>query len=173
MKKLGICDMSKKLIVISIILVSLSVVFASCSSDKKGNESPTVAVTDSNGTTHYYELVTDEDGNALTTDNEQAVFVEIVTDKDGTYITNEHTTVMPFDNGSVNQNSSANSTEKNNGDILDADNTVNFESFSPKPDTTETVAQSTTSTTKQETTSTTESTNPPATDSEGWVTKWY
>ena len=173
MKKLGICDMSKKLIVISIILVSLSVVFASCSSNNNTNESSTVAVTDSNGITHYYEPVTDKDGNALTTDNEQAVFVEIVTDKNGTYITNEHTTVMPFDNGSVNQNSSANSTEKNNGDILDADNTVNFESSSSHTATTETVAQSTTSTTKQETTSTTESTNPPATDSDGWITKWY
>lgn len=163
MKKLGICDMSKKLIVISIILVSLSVVFASCSSNNNTNESSTVAVTDSNGITHYYEPVTDKDGNALTTDNEQAVFVEIVTDKNGTYITNEHTTIMPFDNGSVNQNSSANSTEKSNGDILDADNTVNFEANS----------NPTTETTAQSTVSVTESDIPPATDSEGWITKWY
>ena len=198
--------MKNRIIFASLMLVLASVILVSCKQDKKTDGSATVAVTDSSGITHYYELVTDKGGNAVTEDKNQAVFAEIVTDKSGAYITNGHTTVLPIEN-EVNQDLISNSTKKNpsytekSGNIAEADNTVNFElsglnpvteentTATAKPDTTKTSPASTkpvatktspastkpddAKTSEVSATSAIKSTNPPATDSNGWVTKWY
>lgn len=186
--------MKNRIIFASLMLALASVILVSCKQGKKTDGSATVAVTDSSGATHYYELVTDKGGNAVTEDKNQAVFAEIVTDKSGAYIANGHTTVMPIEN-EVSQDRILNSTKKNpsytekSGDIAEADNTVNFElsvlspvteentTATAKPDTTKTAVASTepddTKTSAVSATSAIKSTNPPATDSNGWVTKWY
>ena len=100
-------NMKKQLLIISIIVVIVSI-FVSCSVNKEGNiQLPsTTDVTDEQGTTHYYEPVTDDNGNVSTIDGNQSIFVEIetqsngkaVTKKDGTYVTDEHTTALPIEN---------------------------------------------------------------------------
>ena len=82
-----------------VIIVSI---FVSCSVNSISETVSTTAVTNINGTTHYYEPVTDDKGNISTTDKNQGVFAEIetqpygkaVTAKDGTYVTNENTTIL-------------------------------------------------------------------------------
>lgn len=95
------CNMKKKLFIISVIVVIVSI-FVSCSANSSSENANTTAVTDIKGITHYYEIVTDNHGNVSTTENEQGVFAEIetqsngkaVTKKNGTYVTNENTTIL-------------------------------------------------------------------------------
>lgn len=138
--------MHKKLIMVSILLVAAAVIFASCSSEKSNDAASAAAVTDNCGVTHYYEPVTD---------------------KNGTHITNENATVLPMENGFVHPSNCASApsyTEKNSENISD-DNTVCFESASSNPAANGTTAKSTASAAT--------SAQPPATDSAGWITKWY
>lgn len=105
----------------------------------------TTAVTNSNGTTHYYEPVTDDNGNVSTIDGNQSIFVEIetqsngkaVTKKDGTYVTNEHTTALPIENTTDNPSSTIKPvTEKSSDTTNDnADNNVDFEPDKPTEET--------------------------------------
>ena len=88
-------NMKKQLLIISIIVVIVSI-FVSCSVNKEGNiQLPsTTDVTDEQGTTHYYEPVTENESTS--------VFAEIVTDdkgeavtkKNGKCVTKEHTTIL-------------------------------------------------------------------------------
>ena len=97
--------MKKQLLIISIIVVIVSI-FVSCSVNSISENISTTAVTDSNGTTHYYEPVTDDEGNISTTAKNKGVFAEIetqsngkaVTKKNGEYVTNEHTTALSIEN---------------------------------------------------------------------------
>lgn len=72
--------MKKQLLIISIIVVIVSI-FVSCSVNKEGNiQLPsTTAVTDEQGTTHYYQPVTENKSTS--------VFAEIVTDDKGKAVT--------------------------------------------------------------------------------------
>ena len=176
----------KKQILIIPIIVLIVTIFVSCSADSGIENISTTAVTDSNGTTHYYEPVTDDKGNISTTDKNQGVFAEIetqsngkaVTKKDGKYVTNEYTTVLPLDSVTDDSITTKPSTEKSSSDttknIGDADNVVEFEPAK----TTEETKPSTTTTTKKETTNTTTETAPQkniqsATDKDGWIKRWY
>lgn len=175
--------MKKRLAIVSLIIVIVSL-FVACSENSGSEVVSTTAVTDSNGTTHYYEPVTDDKGNVSTAAKNQGVFDEIetqsnskaVTKKDGTYVTNEHTTILPID--SVIDNSSIitkSTTEKSSSTTnSNADNNIDFEPNKPTGETN----QTTSITTKKEiTTSITETTTQkeiqPATDKNGWITKWY
>ena len=98
-------NMKKQLLIISIIVVIVSI-FVSCSVNKEGNiQLPsTTAVTDEQGTTHYYQPVTENKSTS--------VFAEIVTDdkgkavtkKNGEYVTKEHTTILTTAKEAVRQN---------------------------------------------------------------------
>ena len=132
--------MKKQLLIISIIVVIVSI-FVSCSASSSSEDILTTAVTNSNGITHYYEPVTDDNGNISTIDGNQSIFVEIetqsngkaVTKKDGTYVTNEHTTVLPFDDETA---KSISSTEKSSNTTNEcADNNVDFEPDKPTEET--------------------------------------
>lgn len=166
--------MKKQLFIFSILIVIISI-FVSCSTNSSSEVISTTAVTNSNGTTHYYEPVTDDNGNVSTIDGNQGIFVEIetqsngkaVTKKDGTYVTNEHTTVLPFDDETA---KSISSTEKSSNTTNDnADNNVDFEPDKPTGE----AKPSTSTTTEKPKTTATQKTTQPATDKDGWITKWY
>lgn len=158
--------MKKQLFIFSILIVIISI-FVSCSTNSSSEVISTTAVTNSNGITHYYEPVTDDNGNVSTIDGNQSIFAEIetksngkaVTNKNGTYVTKEHTTVLPFDDETA---KSISSTEKSsNTTNEDADNNIVFDPDKPTEET-----KPTTSTTAEKETQ-------PATDKDGWITKWY
>lgn len=158
--------MKKQLFIFSILIVIISI-FVSCSTNSSSEVISTTAVTNSNGITHYYEPVTDDNGNVSTIDGNQIIFAEIetksngkaVTNKNGTYVTKEHTTVLPFDDETA---KSISSTEKSsNTTNEDADNNIAFDPDKPTEET-----KPTTSTTAEKETQ-------PATDKDGWITKWY
>lgn len=71
-----------------------------------------------NGETHYYEIVTDQNGETATDGNSNKVYAEIVTDKDKNYVTNKSTTVFNDDT----KDASLSETNKTNS----ADNEVTF-----------------------------------------------
>lgn len=173
--------MKKQLLIISIIVVIVGI-FVSCSVNSSGDTVSTTAVTDSNGTTHYYEPVTDDEGNISTTAKNQGVFAEIethsngkaVTKKNGEYVTNEHTTALSIENTTDSSSSTTkpaakqSSTSNTATDIDDADNDIEFET--PSEDTTKPTTEKTTTTTTE---TTTQKEIQPATDKDGWITKWY
>lgn len=167
--------MKKHILIISIVVLIVSF-FVSCSVNSSVDEVSTTAVTDSNGTTHYYEPVTDNKGNISTTAKNQGVFAEIetqpngktVTNKNGTYVTNKHTTVLPIENKSDNTSNTIKSeSEKISLDTTkDIDNNDdNIVEFEPTDTTNETKPNTTTT----ENNKTTQS----ATDKDGWINKWY
>lgn len=168
-------NMKKQLFIFSILIVIISI-FVSCSTNSGSEVLSTTAVTNSNGITHYYEPVTDDNGNISTIDGNQSIFVEIetqsngkaVTKKDGTYVTNEHTAALPIENTTDNQSSTIKPvTEKPSDTTNDnADNNVDFEPDKPTEETKPT-------TTEKPTTTATQKTTKPATDKDGWITKWY
>lgn len=170
--------MNKQLFIFSILIVIISI-FVSCSTNSSSEVISTTAVTNSNGITHYYEPVTDDNGNVSTIDGNQSIFVEIetqsngkaVTKKDGTYVTNEHTTALPIENTTDNPSSTIKPvTEKSSDTTNDnADNNVDFEPDKP----TEKTKPTTSTTTEKPTTTATQKATKPATDKDGWITKWY
>ena len=182
--------MKKQLFIISIVVIIVGI-FVSCSAKNGSEDISTTAVTDSKGTTHYYEPVTDGKGSISTTGKNQGVFAEIetdasnkaVTEKNGTYVTIEHTTVLPLESEAKNTSSTkkqttAKATSDTTEDIGEADNNVEFKpdnTTQAKPDTTATTASTAAEeeTTKPTTESTTKKETQPATDKDGWITKWY
>lgn len=165
-------NMKKQLLIISIIVVIVSI-FVSCSVNKEGNiQLPsTTAVTDEQGTTHYYEPVTENKSTS--------VFAEIVTDdkgkavtkKNGEYVTKEHTTILTTAKEAVSSitGSATERTQEN-----PADNEIEFETSTNKNTTT--AKETTTTTTKpteKETTTTAAPTTKVVTDKDGWIDKWY
>jgi len=177
--------MKKRLEIVSLIIVIVSL-FVACSENSGSEAISTTAVTDSTGITHYYEPVTDDKGNISITAENKGLFVEIktqsngkaVTEKDGTYATNEHTTILPIEGVTDNLSTTKLDSEKSSSDttknIEDADNVVEFK---PTETTEETKPTTSTATEKEITTSITETTiqkeTQPATDKDGWITKWY
>lgn len=190
--------MKKQLFIISVFVIIISI-FVSCSANSSSGEISTTAVTDSNGITHYYEPVTDDKGKISITDKEQGVFAEIetqsngkaVTKNDSKYVTNEHTTVLPIESvsdgtGSTKQQTTAKSSSDTTKNAGNADNDLPFEisaddtTKSTEPTTERNSATTTeeeTANTSEKDTATTETTtkkeNQPATDKDGWITKWY
>lgn len=173
--------MKKQLIIISVLVIIVSI-FISCSANSSSENTSTTAVTDSKGTTHYYEPVTDDKGNVSSANRNQGVFAEIetqsngkaVTKKNGEYVTNEHATVLPIDGVIDDSSTTKTSTEKsssdNSKDIEDADNVVEFGPNETTPEAKPTTEKQTTTTTTE---TTTQKENQPATDKDGWITKWY
>lgn len=181
-------NMKKQLFIISIIIIIVSI-FVACSANSSREDISTTAVTDSNGTTHFYEPVTDETGKAVTNENGDTIYAQIetqacgtpVTNKNGTYVTKEHTTVFP----ATAKNDVRNTAEENIGNTntvtnsnsenqtAGADNEVPFEQTENNTSSTATTKNNTGVTTTTEQPAQTEKTTQSATDSDGWITKWY
>ena len=159
------------MILITVIVVSA---FAACSVNGSNENISTTAVTDSQGQTHYYEPVTDEDGKTVTDTNGNTVFAQTetltngnaVTNENGEYVTNANTTV--FAGGS--NGSDSNVTPPSSGEKTeDADNEVPFDPTTGTfTDESKTETTSPTKDTTQE-----EKTTQSATDADGWINKWY
>lgn len=165
-------QMKKQLFIISILVVIVSI-FVSCSANGSNDNISTTAVADSNGTTHYYEPVTDESDTTVLAEIEIQTNGSIITDKNGEYVTKKHTT-LPNQNAADNTVTTKSSAEQAaTDDIQQADNVVEFE----PTETTEKTEPDTTTTEKETKTTTTETTTQketqPATDKDGWITKWY
>ena len=192
--------MNNKTNSILILFVLIVSVLTACTVNSGSEDIPTTAVTDSNGTTHYYNPVTDDKGNISTTDNNQGIFVEIetesngkvVTKKDGTYVTNEHTTILTVTKSGNGKTTSAKKQEQSTTTKNDVSNTTNL--TTKKPSSTnkaenadtdvpfETSNQKSTTTTSKERPSSTSTTKPTSitekttqsvTDEDGWINKWY
>ena len=134
--------MKKSYIIIAFLALSVSAL-VSCSVNGSNENISTTAVTDINGTTHFYEQVTDETGKAVTNEHGDTIYEEIqtqtdgkaITNKDGTYVTKEHTTVFHTTaknnvrNTAEEINSSTNTVTNSNPEnqTADADNEVPFE----------------------------------------------
>ncbi len=177
--------MKKQLFIFSILIVIISI-FVSCSTNSSSEVISTTAVTNSNGTTHYYEPVTDDNGNISTIDGNQSIFVKIetqsngkaVTKKDGTYVTNEHTIILPIKNTNPTKSTPDNlsSTVK---DTTDADNHKPFETSTQKEHQSKTTTilnttmSNNNSNKKDDQTSNTELETKITTNKDGWIDKWY
>lgn len=163
--------MKKQLLIISIIVV-ITGIFVSCSVNRGGDfQLPsTTAVTDEQGTTHYYQSVTESES--------ASVYAEIVTDdkstavteQNGKYVTKEYATIFSTTQETVSTAISA--TEQNRENP--ADNEIKFETTTKKNTTTtkgNTTTSTTTKPTEKETTTT--PTAKVVTDKDGWINKWY
>lgn len=177
--------MKKQILIISVLAIIVSI-FVSCSGNSRSEEISTTAVTDEQGTTHYYEPVTDKNGEVSTTGKNQGIFAEIetesngkpVTKKNGAYVTNEHTTVLliesttNFSNSTTKPATQKSSTEQPLGTTNNnADNNIDFEPDKPTEETKPTISTTTENLTTTETT--TQKETQPATDKDGWINKWY
>lgn len=153
--------MKKSIILLAVTVVTVCL-FASCSAKNSGSgDISTTAVTDTNGETHYYETVTDENGETVSNSKGNTVYAEIVTDKDKNYVTNKSTTVFNDDT----KDASLSETNKTNS----ADNEVTFN----QPDATTTQEPTTHITNTTESTTQKETTTQSVTDKDGWINKWY
>lgn len=157
--------MKKQLLIISVFVIIVSI-FVSCSAERRDDlQSPsTTAVTDEQGTTHYYEVVTDDTETTALKEIETQADCKAVTEKNGKYVTKEHTVVLTTASSKENKNVSSSNTTKS---AVDADNIVDFE-----PDDT-TKPTETTTAEKETSKTTTQKEIQPATDKDGWITKWY
>lgn len=152
----------KKAVILLAVTVITVCLFASCSSKNSGSgDNSTTAVTDTNGETHYYEVVTYQNGETATDGNSNKVYAEIVTDKDKNYVTNKSTTVFNDDT----KDASLSETNKTNS----ADNEVSFN----QPNATTTQEPTTHITNTTESTTQKETTTQSVTDKDGWINKWY
>lgn len=158
--------MKKQLLIISIIVVIVSI-FVSCSANSSSENISTTAVTDEQGTMHYYEPVTENESTS--------VFAEIVTDdngkavtkKNGKYVTKEHTTILTTTEKTI-SSTAGSATERTQENP--ADNEIEFETTTKKDKTTTTTAAI--QPTEKETNSTANPTKV-VTDKDGWIDKWY
>ena len=158
--------MKKQLLIISIIVFIVSI-FVSCSANSSSENISTTAVTDEQGTTHYYEPVTENESTS--------VFAEIVTDdngkavteKNGKYVTKEHTTILTTTEKTI-SSTAGSATERTQENP--ADNEIEFETTTKKDKTTTTTAAI--QPTEKETNSTANPTKV-VTDKDGWIDKWY
>lgn len=147
----------KKLAISLVFIVITVCLFVSCSAKNSGSgEISTTAITDISGETHYYETVTDENGETVTDNKGNTVYAEIVTDKNNNYVTKENTTVLDDKEKDTSQSETKKTTN--------ADNEV---TFSQTQESTTHTTNTTASTTQNETP--TQS----VTDKDGWINKWY
>ena len=161
----------KKAIILLAVTVITACLFVSCSAKNSGSgDISTTAITDVNGETHYYETVTDENGETVTDNKGNTVYAEIVTNKSGeaatdknkNYVTKENTTI--FNN--TEKDTSITETKKSDS----ADNEV---TFNQPNETTTHVVQTTNTADTTVITTTEETTTQSVTDKDGWINKWW
>lgn len=161
---------------VTIILITAIVVsvFMACSTNSSSEDVSTTAVTDKDSS-HFYETVTNANGEIVTAQNGEKVFAEIETNNDGTavtksngeFVTKEKTTV--FSNQNTSSKANSNSSSGGSSD----DNEVVFDPDSEGNTTSENLTQNTTITTEPTTNYPSNATTQSATDADGWINKWY
>lgn len=144
------------LIIISVVVIICS--FVACTHNSSSETASPTAVTDSNGITHYYEPVTDENSDIVTKENGDVVTTEITVQSKATKAQTISTSVQ------------------NNADNVIDFNTVtdNSKTTTVRNNKTETSTEiSTDETTTQTSTTTPQKQTQPITDKDGWINKWY
>ncbi len=144
------------LIIVSVVVIICS--FVACTNNSGSESISTTAVTDSNGITHYYEPVTDENNDIVTKENGDVVTTEITVQSKATKTQTISTSVQ------------------NNADNVIDFNTVtdNSKTTTVRNNKTETSTEiSTDETTTQTNTTTPQKQTQPFTDKDGWINKWY
>lgn len=144
------------LIIVSVVVIICS--FVACTHNSGSESISTTAVTDSNGITHYYESVTDENNDIVTKENGDVVTTEITvqgkstkTQTSSTSAQNEADNVIDFN--TVTDNSKITTVRNNKTET------------STEISTDETTTQTNTTTPQKQT--------QPITDKDGWINKWY
>ena len=166
--------MQKKIIIIlSLIVFCCGCV--SCSVNSSSGDRSTTAVTDTEGLTHFYESVTDENGEIVTVQNGEKVFAEIETDQNATAVTNSKGAFVTMNETTVfsNQNTASNVSSYASSSGSSDDNAVTFEPETDKPASTERSTQNTTATEPATVPADDTTTTQSATDADGWINKWY
>lgn len=149
--------MKKQVLIIAYVVVIVCS-FVACTNNSSSESIPTTAVTDSNGITHYYEPVTDENSDIVTKENGDVVTTEITVQSKATKAQTISTSVQ------------------NNADNVIDFNTVtdNSKTTTVRNNKTETSTEiSTDETTTQTNTTTQQKQTQPITDKDGWINKWY
>lgn len=144
------------LIVVSVAVIICS--FVACTNNSSSEIISTTAVTDSNGITHYYEPVTDENKEIVTKENGDVVTTEIT-------VQSKATKAQTISTSAQNE----------------ADNVIDFNTVTDNSKTTTVRNNKTEMSTEistDETTTQTDTTIPqkqtqPITDKDGWINKWY
>lgn len=167
----------KRITVISIAVFILCIFVVSCSAKNGNGDALTTAVTDNQGNTVYYQVVSDENTTAL---------AEIVTNENGKAVTNKngdnvtkssiadkssqsHSSVTA--QSSTSKNQTPDSTKAQTGG---ADNDIKFDAPSSNSNNSEIYSDSVpaSSLAEQETT-VPKTTEKIVTDKDGWIDKWY
>lgn len=144
------------LIIVSVVVIICS--FVACTHNSGSESISTTAVTDSNGITHYYKPVTDENKDIVTKENGEVITTEITvqskateTQTSSTSAQNEADNVIDFN--TVTDNSKTTTVRNNKTEM------------STEISTDETTTQTNTTTPQKQT--------QPITDKDGWINKWY
>lgn len=149
--------MKKQILIIASVVVIICS-FVACTHNSGSESISTTAVTDSNGITHYYEPVTDENNDIVTKENGDVVTTEITVQSKAAKAQTISTSVQ------------------NNADNVIDFNTVtdNSKTTTVRNNKTETSTEiSTDETTTQANTTTPQKQTQPITDKDGWINKWY
>lgn len=144
------------LIIVSVVVIICS--FVACTHNSGSESISTTAVTDSNGITHYYEPVTDENNDIVTKENGDVVTTEITVQSKAT------------------KTQTSSTSAQNEADNVIDFNTVtdNSKTTTVRNNKTETSTEiSTDETTTQTNTTTPQKQTQPITDKDGWINKWY
>lgn len=156
------------LIIVSVVVIICS--FVACTHNSGSESISTTAVTDSNGITHYYKPVTDENKDIVTKENGDVITTEITvqsiaakTQTSSTSAQNEADNVVDYD--LVTNNTTSTSTTQSN--------TTTQKSTTTTQNQTTPTTQANTTTSKPTTNLTTQKPTQPATDKDGWINKWY
>lgn len=172
------------LIIVSVVVIICS--FVACTHNSGSKTASTTAVTDSNGITHYYEPVTDENNEIVTKENGDVVTTEITakikpskTNATSTYTQNKADNDIDF-KSVTNNTTSTTETEKvvttTNHTTTEKATTITQRNTTAQKSTTITTTtqkQITTTTSKLTTNPTTKKQPQLATDKNGWINKWY
>ncbi|MGN0004829.1 MAG: hypothetical protein ACI37Z_02465 [Candidatus Gastranaerophilaceae bacterium] len=144
------------LILVSVVVIVCS--FVACTHNSGSETASTTAITDSNGITHYYKPVTDENKDIVTKENGEVITTEITvqskaakTQTSSTSAQNEADNVIDFN--TVTDNSKITTVRNNKTEM------------STEISTDETTTQINTTTPQKQT--------QPITDKDGWINKWY
>lgn len=147
--------MKKKFILISILLVAVSSVFASCSTNR-------IDDTETDGNSSYYETVSNSNTTESSENNTEKASLS---DKDKPSYKNDENkadNIISFDSDGKSEQAKPTLAD----DIKNTQKTTEKNTATQNDDSNSVPAS-------QAAESTENAANPPATDKDGWVTKWY
>lgn len=156
-----------------VLFASIISVLTACSMRSGSVEISTTAVTDNDGQTHIYEIVTDESNEPVTEKNGNTIVAEIETDKRGKAVTDKNDYPVTKNSTTVLATTAKSGSDDNDVEFEAETNNTTLKTTTSKTE--ESTTQKPVDTDQNTTEKTTESeiTTQSVTDSEGWINKWY